>query len=343
MTEPKKKPASKRKTTSKTPEVPTDHLTPEQRQSFIDTLVASSSFIGSVRKFNMMRSRVEIPRMLIGSHVMKTPGTPTSVPEFSSVVLVSSKLTMPWTVTKEFLLDNPDSVDGAEARVWSIMGVQASNDIEDLMINGDESSNDNLLKANDGILKLATTHKKLYQGFRKVAVHQRFKDTLKTLPSRYKREKSKLVFLVGPNTYLDYVYEIAGKNTGMSNAFLTSLADDPTYMDIKVVSNVFMPDDKIVLTSFDNIILGIENDMRLRTTEEGAEAVKRDEKLYALHIRCDIEIQNQDAFIMGIITPTKMLRFSNKVKWLVTVPPKRAFALAIRKPLNWFGNLLTKV
>lgn len=352
MAAPKKKPAAKKSTakkaTKKDPLFRSNAdtmLNDEQRQNFIDNVVHESSLLASVRKYTMSRSRVEIPRMTLGTRVLKEASigvTSEIIPDYSAIVLTSSKLTLPWTITEEYLDDNPEG-NAAEASILRMMGVTASNDLEDLLINGDESSNDNLLKANNGILKLATKHKKLKQGFKKKPTHFQFKDVLKALPVKYRREPKKLMFLVSPNTYLDYIYEISGKNTGMSNAFLTSLANEPTYMDIKVVANPFMPDGHIVLTNPDNIIFGIEKDMKLRTTTEGSTAIKNDERFYALHLRCDFAIQNADAFILGFPVDTNPLKAMRVAQRVVTTPFTGGYKWLVRKPSHKVARFLSKV
>lgn len=352
MAAPKKKPTTKKAPAKKSLFTTAGDatLTDEQRQEFLDTAIGESSALSMIRRYTMGRSRVEIPRMTLGKRVLKASTNGGMInaemvrmePEYSSIVLTSSKLTLPWAITEEFLEDNPDKT-AADSMVLRVMSTQASNDLEDLMFNGDELSKDALLKANNGIFKLAENRKKLTYGLRKKPVHQSFKTMLKTLPIKYRKDASKLVFFVGPNTFLDYVYEISGKQSGLSNAFLTSLGSNPTYMDSKVIMSPFIPDGKIVLTNPDNIIFGVEKEMKLRTSSQGAEAIKKDERYYALHLRCDFAIQNPDALVVGYAAPSITVQVVEKSKWAVTSPFKFTYRNLVRKPSRKVARVLNKL
>jgi len=325
-------------------------LTDEQRQTFIDNLLAQSDILRMARKVTMNRSRVEIPRMSIGSRVLKGSQLPiAAIPEvsYASVVLVSSRLTLPWTVTEEFFADNPDvdasGLSVAESRILNMMSIQAANDMEDVFINGDESSPDTLLHANDGILALATNRVRLKQGFRARTVTSSLKATLKSLPARYRKTPRDLVFIVSPNTWLDYVDELLPANKDLNNAILETLRENPTYCKIRLVPSPFMPDGEIVLTHPDNILFGIEREMKLRTTTEGAVAVKKDQRFYALHLRCDFQLQNPDALVRGTVVSTRLLTSVRKLKWAVVTPTKKLYKGLVRWPLHKIAGLLRKV
>lgn len=354
MAESKKKPVAKKKAPAKKSVLTSGDamLSDEQRQAFLDNVVNESAALSRVRKLTMNRSRVEIPRMTLGSRVLKQSlpaGTyikgevvKAPVTEYSSVVLSSSKLTLPWTVTEEFLEDNPNKT-AAESMVMRLMGTQASNDLEDLMFNGDELSKDGLLRANNGIIKMATNRKKLAYGLRKKPVHESFRTMLRSLPIKYRKDASKLVFFVSPDTYIDYVYEISGKQSGLSNAFLTSLGSKPTYMDSEVVMSPFVPSGTMILTNPDNIIFGIEKDMKFRTSTEGAEAIKKDERFYALHIRCDFAIQNPDALVVGYAAPNITYQVVKKSKWAITAPFTFTYRNLVRKPSHKVARALSRL
>jgi hypothetical protein len=63
------------------------------------------------------------------------------------------KMVLPWTVTGEFLEDNPNGEEAANM-IAEAMKNQAINDLTDLIINGDEQSQDKLLLGMDGLRKL---------------------------------------------------------------------------------------------------------------------------------------------------------------------------------------------
>jgi HK97 family phage major capsid protein len=292
-------------------------LTDAERQFLVDTVVDESSLLKEVRRYTMNRSRVEIPRMSLGRTVLQAnvPGGQTEgvagvdqAPDFETIVLTSSKLTLPWTVTEEFLEDNPEK-GSAEAKIARLMAIQAANDLEDLAINGDETNVGHaLFRANDGYITLADAQCPAGQllafagaGFTTDVLQQ----MLRAMPTRYRRNVRELRFFVGPNIWQDYVQSIAARQGAMADQYLAGLVGDPTYGGIPLRMSPFMPEDagvglneaQIILTHPDNLIWGVERDMKLRKTTEGKEAIKEDKRFYALHIRCDFQIQNPGAVV----------------------------------------------
>ena len=292
-------------------------LTDAERTFLVDTIVDESGLLKEIRRYTMNRSRVEIPRMslaskvlrasAVGSHAEATIGTQVA-PDFGSVVMTSSKLTLPWTITEEFIEDNPEK-GAVEAKIARLMAIQAANDLEDLALNGDESlAGDPLYRANDGFIALANSLGSQVLNFGQVAfTNNVFEQMYRALPTKYRRNPRELRFLVGPNIWQDYVNSVAARQGAMADQFLSGLVGDPTYIGIPIRMSPFMPEDlgggtnesTIILTHPDNLIWGVERDMKLRKTTEGQEAIQGDQRFYALHIRCDFMIQNPEALVLA--------------------------------------------
>lgn len=306
------------------------HLTDAERTFLIDTVVDESSLLREIRRYDMKRSRVSIPRMTIGEKVLQAYGAVDldagavsahsgGVKEghrgaqqtvgFETIELISSKLTLPWTVTNEFLEDNPEQ-GGAEAKIAKLMGIQAANDLEDLALNGDESGVDVLYRANDGFIKLAAAQA---PAANKIAVNAEFTQVgvlgamLRALPTKYRRDLRSLRFYVGPNTWQDYVDSIAARQGDMADRYMAGLTNELTYGGVPLRMTPFMPENggvgtneaTVLLVHPDNLIWGVERDMQLLKTREGREAIQNDVRFYALHIRCDFQIQNPAALVLA--------------------------------------------
>lgn len=315
-------------------------LTDAERQFIVDRVIDESGLLKMVRKLTMNRSRVEIPRMSLGDRVMRaaqqgghieshpyyTDGTPPFAPalpdgqanvnletgaaehlvtpEYSSVILESSKLVLPWAITEEFLEDNPEK-GAAEQRIATIMGIQAANDLEDLALNGDETSTDALLRANNGYLSQAgVTLDWTTVSASGAFTTDTFERTIRALDTKYRRNLRSLRFLVHPDLWMDYVQSIAARQGNMADQYLAGLVGDPTYGGIPVVASPFMPAPgtgaagQIMLTHPDNLIFGVEREMKMRKTMDGQNAIYNDERYYALHVRCDFVVQNPEACVL---------------------------------------------
>ena len=313
-------------------------LTDAERQFIVDRVIDESSLLKITRKMTMNRSRVEIPRVSLGDRVMRAshpgghvesrpyyaagdpvynPALPASAgtlgaepnalesgaaehlvaPEFSSVILESSKVVLPWAVTEEFLEDNPEG-GAAEQRIATIMAVQASNDLEDLALNGDESSTNALLRANDGFLLQAATNGNVLNWGSGAFTTDTLEQTIRALDTKYRRNMRTLRFIMHPDRWMDYVQSIAARQGNMADQYLAGLVGDPTYGGVPVMSSPFMPDDQIMLTNPENLVFGVQREMKMRKTMDGQGAIYNDERYYAMHMRCDFVIQNAEAVVL---------------------------------------------
>ncbi len=300
-------------------------LTDAERTFLVDRVVDESSLLKVTRKVTMNRSRVEIPRMSLGTRVMRaasagghpegvmydtTVGDPSMgfvggpvAPTFSTIVLTSSKVVLPWVISNEFLEDNPEQ-GAAEAHIAEIMGRQAANDLEDLAINGDEGSNDQLLRANDGYLAQvpvngSDSNPRQVDFMSGAFTTNTLETILRTMPTKYRRNLRDLRFIVSPDTWMDYVQSIASRQGNMADQALAGILGDPTYGGVPIMASPFMPSDTVLLTHPDNLVFGVERDMRLTKTADGYNAIYHDERYYALHMRCDFLIQDTDAVVRG--------------------------------------------
>lgn len=292
------------------------HLTDPQRKYLLDRVVNEATLLGMIRKYPMKRSRVEIPRLSVGTRIMRantggghaestTMGARVA-PDHGKVILTSSKLVLPWTITEEFLEDNPEE-GAAEQVIADIMATQAANDLEDLAVLGDEASGDELLRANDGFVKLAVAGQTI--DFNSAAfTTDTLERMLRKMPTKYRVNKQKLRFFVPFDIESDYIQAIAARMGDMGDQFLSSgAATRPRYNGIPVVAIKGLPSNQgagtnestVLLTDPENLIWGVEREMKMRKTSEGKNALDFDERYYALHIRCDFVIQNTEAIVMG--------------------------------------------
>jgi HK97 family phage major capsid protein len=288
----------------------TNMLTDIERQFVLDTVVDESVLMNEVRKYQMNRPIVEIPRMTLGSKILqshKAGGHPESregddvKPGWSAMEMVASKLVLPWSITEEFLEDNPDG-GRAEEIIARAMSTQVANDLEDLAINGDESlTGDRLYQANDGFLALhaaVADAPRLALGGAAFTTGV-FDAMLRSLKTKYRRNKRNLRFYVGPDIHDDFVQAIASRQGAMADQFLTGMLGDPTFGGIPIRMVPTMPDGTAILTDPKNLVFGVYREMRLKKTNEGFNALRRDERYYMLTMRVDFMIEDAEAMVVA--------------------------------------------
>jgi hypothetical protein len=186
-------------------------LNPEQSARFLD-YVFDATVIGKVARTVRMRAdTTEIDRMSVGEKLMKlaaeADNTATnSGVTFSKISLTTKKLRMDWELSTESLEDNIEGAD-LEDHIARLMATQAGNDIEDVILNGDEAdTGDALYKSFDGVVKKSKASGHVVDAAGATVSREVFNKALKALPRKYKQRRGDLRFLAGSNLIQDFLY-----------------------------------------------------------------------------------------------------------------------------------------
>ena len=186
-------------------------LNPEQSARFLDYMF-DATVIGKVARTVRMKSdTAEIDRMSVGEKLMKlateADNTGVNAPvTFSKISLTTKKLRMDWELSTESLEDNIEGAD-LEDHIARLMATQAGNDIEDVILNGDESlTGDALYKSFNGVVKKAKASGRVVDAAGAEISREVFNKALKAMPRKYKQRRGDLRFLAGSNLIQDFLY-----------------------------------------------------------------------------------------------------------------------------------------
>ena len=186
-------------------------LNPEQSARFLDYMF-DATVIGKVARTVRMKSdTAEIDRMSVGEKLMKlaTEGdndAANNAVTFSKISLTTKKLRMDWELSTESLEDNIEGAD-LEDHIARLMATQAGNDIEDVILNGDESlTGDALYKSFNGVVKKAKASGRVVDAAGANVSREVFNKALKAMPRKYKQRRGDLRFLAGSNLIQDFLY-----------------------------------------------------------------------------------------------------------------------------------------
>jgi len=197
-------------------------LKPEQSNRFLDFVVDQSVLMKNARIVRMRTPQVEIDKLSIGTRLLTkaTEATNTgsnAAVTFSKVSLSSVKLRLDWALSTESLEDNIEGTS-LEDHIAQVMARQTANDLDDLLINGNTSSANGLLKAVDGFLKLATAGagadgtKIVDEGGNNVS-RATFDRILRNMPTKYLQKRNELRFFAGPGVVQDVAFSLQNPNT----------------------------------------------------------------------------------------------------------------------------------
>ena len=124
----------------------------------------------------------------------------------------SVKLRLDWELSTESLEDN---IEGAslEDHLAQVMARQTANDLDDLLINGNTSSGNALLKALDGFVKLALAGATVVDEAGNNVSRATYDRVLRNMPTKYLQRRGELRFFSGAGVVQDTAFSLQNPNS----------------------------------------------------------------------------------------------------------------------------------
>lgn len=262
-----------------------------ERSALVEGITQNASLLGEARVYDMMRDRLEMPVLKVGS------GTS----EYTSMFLTATKLCLPWSITDEFLEGSGRPKSVLFDMIAKRMSTQAANDIEDLAINGDEESTDALLRAQDGWLKKAT-QKRIITWKRTEVNEQDVRKALKSINPLYRHG---LRAYTSHDLEMDIMVERAGE---YRLNFAGPAGVDILGVPVKAVTH--MPKTSVLLANPDLLVLGVRDEVSCSARKAEAPfeqgGLPLGETRFLLTMRLGFAVQNTDAVVHVYVVPVKV-------------------------------------
>ena len=309
-------------------------LYPEQSNRFLDFVTDQSVLMKNARVVRMKTPQMDIDKVSVGTRLLAlateaTDDGANAAVTFAKVSLSTVKLRLDWNISTESLEDNIEGTS-LEDHIAQIMARQTANDLDDLFINGNTSSNNTLLKALNGFIKLSKADGRV-QDLAGVNVSRSvFDKVLRKMPTKYLQRRNELRFFTGPNTVQDAIYSLGNPNSAteatagapapMSNvgeaAFLQGSmranggpgSTGLSPFGIPLVEVPLTPEDvagdysgaagshsHIELTFPNNRVIGIHRDITVYRQFKP----KTDTIEYTQYMRVASNIENADSYVIG--------------------------------------------
>lgn len=192
-------------------------LKPTQANRFIDFVIDQSVLMQNARVVRMRAPQMEIDKVSVGTRLLSKAteatddGTNAAV-TFSKVSLSTVKLRLDWALSTESLEDNIEG-NSLEDHIAQVMARQTANDMDDLFINGNTSSNNGLLKALDGFVKLARASGNVVDEGGNNVSRATYDRVLRNLPTKYLQRRNELKFFSGSGVVQDTIYSLGNPNS----------------------------------------------------------------------------------------------------------------------------------
>lgn len=243
-------------------------LNTEQSEKFIQTTVDQSAFLKSIRIERNIGTARDLDTLGVGTRLLHKPVEDTNPNDdkLKGVIVGKRTLTpvevmLPYNISLSYLEENIEK-QGVEDTINTAFSKQFSNDLVDLMLNGDTTDNGAdkvFLNITESIYRhlAADANKQL---FNRVAENTDWKGSvfpglLKLMPSKHKADLSKLSFLVSHDLEEEYRSQLADRNTALGDSYLVE-GKDAYFKGVKVEPVPCMPYGSVLLTNKQNLAAG---------------------------------------------------------------------------------------
>ena len=314
-------------------------LYPDQANRFLDYMWDATILAKSARTIRMRSNTTEIDRVAVGQRIMTVAtednprdytnstdaGFTSQSAVFSKISLTTRKLRLDWELSAEALEDNIEGPD-LEDHIARLMATQAGNDVEDVLINGDGSSQ-GLMGAFKGFRTLAINNAHVVDAQGYGLDKGVFNAAIKQLPRKYKQRRNQLRFFAGSNLVQDYLYNLTNTTNNflpfdISSGILRGevAANDggpgvttPFAFGIPVINVPLMDETRAYSTTLGtgpNGTSGLHGELHLTFPQNFIVGIKRDVVVYrlfqpkkdtieyTLFIRVGTAIENYDAHVI---------------------------------------------
>jgi len=282
--------------------------------AFIDLVVDESTLLPAMRLVRVTERSGEMSKLDVSGHITEQAtenNTSTETRTHTNTILTyqTVKTRSQFDITMEVAEDNIEGSSGQNT-ILNALVRHIMNDMETLVIEGDSSVSDTddksrLVKANDGLNALLTTANGahlLSAGAKRIS-WELLRQMYKALPTRYRRNRQNLRWIMSSNTLLDLLAEPAGRSTNLGDAMW--LADaPPAPLGIPILEVPLWPEDLTVtgtastgtfcvLADPNNFLFVVQRDLTVHT--EFNQRYDRTE--VTAFMRHDVLVENADAVV----------------------------------------------
>jgi len=281
-------------------------LNPEQSAKFLKMTFEATPLGALVRKETRRAKSGEIDKIGIASRILrkKTENNDDGYrakPNFGAVEYATTAVRLPWEITEETLRENIEG-EGLEATITDLMTKQLGIDREDLCINGDTATpagddDYDFLYVNDGWVKQLLNGGHVEDRTAKSGGAMSidlFYDALRQMPNKY--NNGTLRWLMSPHRQQEWERYILDKAITVGGIISDKRVENP--VSIPAIPVPALPDDKIILTNPQNLIVVSTYDVKIRKTVEGKEAIMQDKRFYVVHFDFDPIVEELDATVI---------------------------------------------
>jgi hypothetical protein len=216
------------------------------------------------------------------------------VPQLSRITLETSEVIAEIDIPYEVLEDSIEGgdIDTAQFQqtILDMMAERISLDLEELVVLGDTTSVDTYLKLQDGVIKSATSNI-VNQAGDPMGV-QLFANMIKALPTKYWKLLNRYRFYTSKPKEIDYRMSIAQRQTALGDGIITGTTP-VSVLGVSLASAAYMPSGNVVLMIPNNLIVGVQRQLRMEFDKD----VRERAFIIVVTMRLAIKFEEEDMVV----------------------------------------------
>ena len=251
------------------------YMLPGQQQQFLQVLIDQPTLLNHARILSMRKPSQLIEKIRLGQRILHPSQSGVALteqqrarPDVGAVEIRPVPFKAEMRLSEEVLEDNIEGPN-FKGTLLSMMAERVALDMEEMILRGNRRhDHDAFLSQFDGLLAQANAHV-LDHSFddNPRTTNGLFYKMLKTLPSEFKRERSQLVAYVSTNSELDYRESLTQRAGLLGDQHLQHDVS-ASAAGIAVRGLPTMPDGQALLVNPDNIVVGIQRDMKVEVDKD---------------------------------------------------------------------------
>lgn len=283
-------------------------LSPEQTDTFIQSLMDSPTMLNAARVVTMNGPQKKINKIGFGSRMLRaaTSATPLadnqrSKPDLGHVDLNTKEVIAEVHIPYDVFEDNIEggninaamgsSAGGLQDTIMALIAQRVALDLEELGLLGDGTSADPFLALCEGFLKRATSH--IVDGGAATISKDLFKAAVKAMPDKYLRQRSALEFFVSTDNETEYRDTVANRVTGLGDSALVS-ANSLSIFGSALNAAPLMPAAKGLYTNPKNLIMGVQRKVNIEFDKD----IRARKFIIVVTARVDFQVEEPDAIVL---------------------------------------------
>lgn len=294
-------------------------MLPEQANNFIRILMQDTAILDDVRLINMSKPKMYVNKLsldqralrvanqgVISSPLTGEEGTralsradrtkiTTSKVELDTYEVIA-EVNLPYEVLEDNIEGGSIDATRFQQTVLEQLASRIRIDIEDVLLNGDTNNVvDSFLAERDGVLKMTASNIVNNGGAALDAVT--FNEMIQALPDKFKRVVNRYKFYVAHNKRLQYMMQVAQRQTGLGDSVLVGgNGVNFSPFGTPLVGAASMPSSQALYIDPSNILFGVQRNMRMEFDRDTRERVL----IIVFTMRYDFKLEQEDMAVKAI-------------------------------------------